>query len=168
MTLFLLTYHRDGSRPTEVEAIDDHDLALDLLRQAEEKARSRPELEVVLLTSASIDDIRQTHSRYFKSADELTGRRYTPREGLVIDVLSGVNPLEHAVWYGLEGDTASERNYAYSRDDCAAAFKRARARAEARASRLGPGAVVNDGGVDRGSGVLWDLYIGNSPTVGRS
>jgi hypothetical protein len=73
MTLYLLTYYRDGSHETEVKPIEDHDLALDLLRQAEEKARNRPELEVVLLTSTSIDDIKRTHSRYFKSADELLG-----------------------------------------------------------------------------------------------
>jgi hypothetical protein len=73
MTLFLLTYYRDGSHETEMEQIADHDLALDLLRAAEERMRSHPELEVVLLTSASEDDIRRTHSRYFRSADELLG-----------------------------------------------------------------------------------------------
>lgn len=73
MTLFLLTYHRDRSRPTMLEAIDDHDLALERLLEAEKKVREQPELEVVLLTAASEADIRRTHSRYFKTADELLG-----------------------------------------------------------------------------------------------
>jgi hypothetical protein len=73
MTLFPLTYYRDRSHPTEVEAIDDHDEALERLREAEKKVREQPELEVVLLTAPSEDDIHRTHARYFQTADELLG-----------------------------------------------------------------------------------------------
>jgi hypothetical protein len=73
MTLFLLTYYRDRSHETELVPIDDHDRAIEMLHEAEADARSRPEVEVVLLTAASEDDIRRTHSRYFKTADELLG-----------------------------------------------------------------------------------------------
>jgi hypothetical protein len=38
---------------------------------AEDAHRERPEIEVVVLGASSWDDIQRTHSRYFKSLDEL-------------------------------------------------------------------------------------------------
>ena len=79
-----------------------------------------------------------------------------------VRMLSGVaHPDRNAVWYGLADDLPRERNYAHSRDECAAAYRLARARADARAKELGPGALVDDGGIDRGSGLFWDLYVGS-------
>jgi hypothetical protein len=89
--------------------------------------------------------------------------RFGPPEGLtIVTMVTGVvHPERNAVWYGLDTDTPSERNYAHSREECADAYKLARARADARAQELGPSVLVNDGGIDRGSGTFWDLYIGD-------
>jgi hypothetical protein len=79
----------------------------------------------------------------------------------VVRVTTGVvHPDGNAVWYGLEGDLPRERNYAYSRPECETAYRLARARADARVKELGPAATVDDGGIDRGSGLFWDLYVG--------
>lgn len=78
----------------------------------------------------------------------------------IVSVLTGADHLNHRVWYGLKDDAPGDRNYAYSRDECAAAYRLARARAEAKARSLGPDGIVDDGGIDRGSGTFWDLYIG--------
>jgi hypothetical protein len=78
----------------------------------------------------------------------------------VVHILTGVDRLRNAVWYGLEGDTPAERHYAHTRDECMEAYQLARRRADAIVEQLGPPAVVNDGGIDRGSGTFWDLYMG--------
>jgi hypothetical protein len=51
-------------------------------------------------------------------------------------------------------------HYAHTREECLEAYQRARRRADAIVAQLGPSAVVNDGGIDRGSGTCWDLYMG--------
>ena len=92
-----------------------------------------------------------------------TGAEMPTNDGgrpIVPIVTGGVHPEGNAVWYGLPDDLPGERNYAYSRDDCATAYQLARARADTRAKQLGSDAIVNDAGIDRGSGVFWDLYIG--------
>lgn len=80
----------------------------------------------------------------------------------IVRVITGVvQPEGNAVWYGLEDDLPGDRNYAHSRAECAGAYKLARARADARAKQLGPGTLVEDSGIDRGSGVFWDIYVGS-------
>jgi hypothetical protein len=79
----------------------------------------------------------------------------------IIRLVTGVvHPEGVAVWYGLEDDRPGDRNYAHSRAECATAYKLARARADARAKELGPDTFVDDSGIDRGSGVFWDIYVG--------
>jgi hypothetical protein len=87
-------------------------------------------------------------------------QRFTRKEPTVINMLTGRHPSGDAVWYGLEGDTPRDWNYARSRAECAAAYRLARGRAEERARQLGGTVLINDGGIDRGSGLFWDLYIG--------
>jgi hypothetical protein len=72
VTLFLLTFDRK-SHTTTVEEIGD-DGVLERLFEAERIVRGNPGTEVVLLTAADEDDLRQTHSRYFESVDELLTR----------------------------------------------------------------------------------------------
>jgi hypothetical protein len=88
-------------------------------------------------------------------------QRFTREEPPVINMLTGRHPSGDAVWYGLEGDTPGDWNYARSREECAAAYRLARGRAEKRARQLGGTVLINDGGIDRGSGLFWDLYIGH-------
>jgi hypothetical protein len=78
----------------------------------------------------------------------------------LIRLVTGVvHPGGVAVWYGLEDDLPGERNYAHTRGECANAYQLARARADARATELGPSAFVDDSGIDRGSGFFWDFYV---------
>jgi hypothetical protein len=51
----------------------DYDAAQHAYQEAEQQARGRPELDVVLLSADSLETIKQTHSSYFepKSLDEL-------------------------------------------------------------------------------------------------
>jgi hypothetical protein len=78
----------------------------------------------------------------------------------ILHMVTGVHPDRNAVWYGLEGDLPHERSYAHTRNECPAAYAMARARAEALAAGIGPHTMINDGGIDRGQGTFWDLYIG--------
>jgi hypothetical protein len=70
---FLVT--RDiACRRTEVQEFGtDYDVAQQVYKEAEQRDRLRPELDVVLLSADSLETIKQTHSSYFetKSLDEL-------------------------------------------------------------------------------------------------
>ena len=70
MALFLLTFNR-RTRDVDVHEISDHDEALAKLFEAERQLRHEPELEIVMLAAEDEDDLRQTHSRYFESVEEL-------------------------------------------------------------------------------------------------
>jgi hypothetical protein len=79
----------------------------------------------------------------------------------ILQMVTGVvHPDGNAVWYGLPDDLPGDRNYAYTRAECATAYQLARTRADVRAKELGPDVIVDDGGIDRGSGLFWDLYVG--------
>ena len=61
-------------RRTEVQEFGaDYDAAQHAYQEAEQRARLRPELDVVRLSADSLETIKQTHSSYFepKSLDEL-------------------------------------------------------------------------------------------------
>jgi hypothetical protein len=105
--------------------------------------------------SAPLQITRQTaYARY--------GQGLPADDRATVRVVTGVvHPEGNAVWYGLEDDLPGERNYAHSRAECATAYLLARARADARVRELGPDAIVDDSGIDRGSGVFWDLYVGS-------
>lgn len=45
----------------------DYDAALDAYSQAEQDARDRSDLEVVLLSADSLETIKSTHSSYFQT-----------------------------------------------------------------------------------------------------
>jgi len=70
---FLVT--RDPKfRTTKVEEFGtDYDAAQLAYQRAEQQARHRPELDVVLLSADSLDTVKRTHSSYFeaKSLDDL-------------------------------------------------------------------------------------------------
>ena len=85
--------------------------------------------------------------------------RYASKETTMINMLTGSHPTDSAMYYALDSDTPADWDWARSRDDCPAAYSSARERAEARARELGGDVLINDGGIDRGSGLFWDLYI---------
>lgn len=70
---FLVTRDVTRHKTTVVELGTDHDAAQDAYQEAEQKARGRRDLDVVLLSADSLETIKLTHSSYFepKSLDEL-------------------------------------------------------------------------------------------------
>jgi hypothetical protein len=70
MALFLLTFNRQ-TRDVDVVEITDHDEGMTRLFEAERRLRYEPNLEIVMLAAEDEDDLRQTHSRYFESVEEL-------------------------------------------------------------------------------------------------
>ncbi|WP_454301298.1 hypothetical protein [Salana multivorans] len=70
MASFVITYHRLSGH-VGVETFTDSSDAVD--RQFELRdACTDPDVEIVTLTSESIETIRQTHSRYFMREDLAT------------------------------------------------------------------------------------------------
>jgi hypothetical protein len=74
MSYFLLLYDRRQGhllRPPVVFSDSEADRALTARFELEDEYRSKPDVEVVLLGSESIDDLKRTHARYFKSLREI-------------------------------------------------------------------------------------------------
>jgi hypothetical protein len=70
---FLVTYDIDAGRAGVRQFGTDYDKALRAYDKAEQDARDRPKIEVVLLSADSLETVKSTHSSYFepKSLDEL-------------------------------------------------------------------------------------------------
>ncbi len=70
---FLITRDSQRQETAVAEFGTDYDAAQDAYQAAEQAARSRPELDVVLLSAESLETIKRTHSSYFetKSLDDL-------------------------------------------------------------------------------------------------
>jgi len=71
MSYFLLWFGPHGREP-RIERYEDGDKAFARLATAEVQVRSRPGEGVVLLVARDEADLRETHSHYFESFDELT------------------------------------------------------------------------------------------------
>jgi hypothetical protein len=66
-------------RRTEVQEFGaDYDAAQQAYQEAEQRARLRPELDVVLLNAESLETIKHTHSSYFEPSRP-TSRTATSR-----------------------------------------------------------------------------------------
>ncbi len=70
---FLVTRDVARHETIVVEFGTDYEAAQDAYQEAEQRARGRRDLDVVLLSADSLDTIKLTHSSYFepKSLDEL-------------------------------------------------------------------------------------------------
>jgi hypothetical protein len=70
---FLVTRDVARRKTTVVEFGTDYEAAQDAYKKAEQQARGRRDLDVVLLSADSLETIKLTHSSYFKpkSLDEL-------------------------------------------------------------------------------------------------
>ncbi len=70
---FLVTRDVTRHKTTVVEFGTDYEVAQHAYQEAEQHARGRQDLDVVLLSADSLETIKLTHSSYFepKSLDEL-------------------------------------------------------------------------------------------------
>jgi hypothetical protein len=68
---FLLVFDRSESRLLSTKPFTDANKALTERFKAERLHRGNPDIEVVVLTAESADDLRVTHSRYFQTLREL-------------------------------------------------------------------------------------------------
>ncbi len=68
---FLLTYRRSSGLDSWEDLGTDGALALKKRFELEARFRDDPDVEVVLLSAPSLDALKQTHSRYFKTPVEL-------------------------------------------------------------------------------------------------
>lgn len=73
MKYFLIVYDQRSGTLISVEEFDepDRELASRARLEFEANYRERPEIEVVVLGSASRATLMKTHGRYFKSVGEL-------------------------------------------------------------------------------------------------
>jgi hypothetical protein len=69
---FVLVYdQRLGRLVADVEVFGDSDAGMQRRFELERKFRDDPKIEVVMLSASSEEQIRRTHSRYFKTTAEL-------------------------------------------------------------------------------------------------
>ncbi len=66
---FLLTFDRNTGAPATVETFECQEVAIDRLEQAEHKYAGVEHMEVVLLSSDSIETLKHTHGHYFFGRD---------------------------------------------------------------------------------------------------
>jgi hypothetical protein len=71
MTHFLVIFDRAEGRVLREEPFSDRSAALKARFEAERLHRESSDIEVVVLSANSADDLRRTHARYFQSAGEL-------------------------------------------------------------------------------------------------
>jgi hypothetical protein len=73
MNYFLITYDRSSGELTDLREFtaSERDVALQERFALERAHRRDTDVEVVLVGSESLDALKQTHSRYFKTAGEL-------------------------------------------------------------------------------------------------
>jgi hypothetical protein len=78
---FLLTYDRRRHKILAVAAfaLEDRDRALAERGTLVRQHRANLDLEIVLLGANSYEDLEKTHSRYFKTVNQLAKRKNTHR-----------------------------------------------------------------------------------------
>lgn len=81
MNYFLLTYDRRRHKILAVAEfpLEERDRALSERAALVRQHRENPDLEIVLLGANSFDDLKKTHSRYFKTVDQLAKRQKPSR-----------------------------------------------------------------------------------------
>lgn len=73
MNYFLIVYDTDGGEIVELKRFGQRERAVALAERFRRELveRDRRNIEVVLLSAESEDELRRTHSRYFESSAEL-------------------------------------------------------------------------------------------------
>ena len=69
--LFLIVFDRQTASSTVEDLGHDMDVAMDAYRSREHEVASRPDLEVVLVGSPSLETLKSTHSSYFGASERL-------------------------------------------------------------------------------------------------
>jgi hypothetical protein len=70
---YLLVYDRSTGKLVECRDLgEDRSGALAQRFAIEKRERSHPDIEVVVLSADSLETLRSTHSRYFRTMSELT------------------------------------------------------------------------------------------------
>ncbi|HTJ71169.1 MAG TPA: hypothetical protein VL551_26735 [Actinospica sp.] len=68
MPNFLLIFNRRTGERSELREFDEYQEAMRARFAAEREHKLEPDVEVVVLTARSEQELRATHSRYFQSA----------------------------------------------------------------------------------------------------
>lgn len=73
MSHFLIIFDKPAGRILEIQEFEEHqhEQALQALFDREMVEREHPHIEVVLLGAPSLEVLKQTHSRYFMSVEEM-------------------------------------------------------------------------------------------------
>ena len=73
MKFFLIAYDRRRGKILELKEFPEGQRAFALKERfrREDLERDRPDIEVVLLGAESLRDLERTHSRYFKTLEEI-------------------------------------------------------------------------------------------------
>lgn len=74
MAHFLLVYDRDAGQLISKKRFAADADALRARFKAEHEFRGRPEVEIVVLTAGSEEDLMRTHGRYFLGLEQLVER----------------------------------------------------------------------------------------------
>jgi len=72
VTQFLVVYDRRAGSVIRFSDFSDMTGALEARWAEEREHRGEPDIEIVVLSASSEEQLRSTHSRYFKSAAELS------------------------------------------------------------------------------------------------
>ena len=73
MKHFLVLYRRSAGQLVELRDLgEDHVGALAARSVKEKELRTDPDIEVVLLAASSLDVLKRTHARYFKTISQLS------------------------------------------------------------------------------------------------
>lgn len=71
MVYFLLEYDRPAGKLLSIREFSDADRDVAYAERRRLESAKEPEIEVVILEGASRADIERTHSRYFRTLEEL-------------------------------------------------------------------------------------------------
>lgn len=71
MPNFLLIFNRRTGQRSELREFEEYQDAMQARFAAEREHRQEPDVEVVVLTARSEQELRATHSRYFQSTRDV-------------------------------------------------------------------------------------------------
>jgi hypothetical protein len=79
MKHFLVVFDRSEGRVLREEPFSERSTALRARFQAERLHLTNPNIEVVVLSAATAEDLRKTHARYFQAVGSLAKAGLKPR-----------------------------------------------------------------------------------------
>lgn len=76
MSRFLVVFDRSHGRVMEVRQLDPMDRSSRARQDAEDEFKGTDDVEVVILTASSKDNLRRTHARYFDDFARLASQTF--------------------------------------------------------------------------------------------